>query len=104
MVATGLLFVWPAPVVVITHGTVVASFVIANLLNGSITASQTTISNLFFLVSTASLFIYSFGRFPCPHEQSASTFTINIPQGVGGTCLNPHYQRLILVTTRFVGK
>lgn len=51
IVATGLLFVWPTRVVVITHSTILASFVIPNLVqltNNAVAA----VSNLFFLVST----------------------------------------------------
>jgi signal transduction histidine kinase len=52
IVAIGLLFVWPARVVFLTHTTIIASFISPNLLfrdPGSIAA----VSNLFFLVSTA---------------------------------------------------
>jgi signal transduction histidine kinase len=51
IVATGLLFVWPTRVVIITHTTILASFVIPNLAqrNGNVVAA---VSNLFFLVST----------------------------------------------------
>ncbi|HZU82248.1 MAG TPA: ATP-binding protein [Polyangiaceae bacterium] len=52
IVAIGLLFVWPARVVFVTHGSILASFVVPNVLlmrEGSIGA----VSNLFFLVSTA---------------------------------------------------
>jgi signal transduction histidine kinase len=52
IVTIGLLFVWPARVVFLTHGTIIASFILPNLVlkdHGSIAA----VSNLFFLVSTA---------------------------------------------------
>lgn len=53
IVATGLLFVWPMAVVVPTHATIIASFLLPNLLFGSGASSLTSVSNLFFLVSTA---------------------------------------------------
>jgi signal transduction histidine kinase len=53
IVATGLLFVWPARVVVATHMTIVASFVIPNLVFNRDADPLTAVSNLFFLVSTA---------------------------------------------------
>jgi signal transduction histidine kinase len=52
IVAIGLLFVWPSRIVLMTHGTIIASFIGPNILAedpGSIAA----VSNLFFLVSTA---------------------------------------------------
>ena len=53
IVATGLLFVWPAKVVLATHGLIVASFVVPNVLLGVHGAPVVIVSNLFFLVSTA---------------------------------------------------
>jgi len=53
IVATGLLFVWPTRVVVGTHVSIVASFLIPNLLLGDHVDPITAISNLFFLCSTA---------------------------------------------------
>ncbi len=51
IVATGLLFVWPTQVVVVTHSTILASFVAPNLLQPTNNAVA-AISNLFFLIST----------------------------------------------------
>jgi signal transduction histidine kinase len=51
IVATGLLFVWPTRVVVVTHTTILASFVIPNLMQPTDNAVA-AVSNLFFLVST----------------------------------------------------
>lgn len=53
IVATGLLFVWPLPVVLPTHATIVASFLLPNLVLGDESSPLTGVSNLFFLVSTA---------------------------------------------------
>jgi signal transduction histidine kinase len=53
IVGTGLLFVWPTRVVVGTHATIVASFVLPNVLWNRQAAPFTAVSNLFFLVSTA---------------------------------------------------
>jgi signal transduction histidine kinase len=53
IVATGLLFVWPAHVVLFTHSSIIASFVIANLLAGVAGHVLTEVSNLAFLISTA---------------------------------------------------
>jgi len=53
IVATGLLFVWPARVVVVTHATIVLSFLIPNLVLGHDVNPLTAVSNQFFLVSTA---------------------------------------------------
>ncbi|HEY4012895.1 MAG TPA: ATP-binding protein [Polyangiaceae bacterium] len=52
IVTIGLLFVWPARVVFLTHGTIIASFILPNLLLKG-TGSIAAVSNLFFLVSTA---------------------------------------------------
>ena len=53
IVATGLLFVWPMAVVIPTHATIVVSFLLPNLLLGRVADPLTSVSNLFFLVSTA---------------------------------------------------
>ena len=53
IVATGLLFVWPMAVVIPTHATIVASFLLPNLILGHGADPLTSVSNLFFLVSTA---------------------------------------------------
>jgi signal transduction histidine kinase len=53
IVATGLLYVWPARTVVVTHATIVLMFVLSNLLLHRETQFLTAISNQFFLVSTA---------------------------------------------------
>jgi signal transduction histidine kinase len=53
IVATGLLFVWPAHVVLFTHASIIASFVIPNLIAGTAGSIVTEFSNLAFLVSTA---------------------------------------------------
>jgi len=53
IVATGLLFVWPMAVVIPTHATIVASFLLPNLILGREADPLTSVSNLFFLVSTA---------------------------------------------------
>jgi hypothetical protein len=59
MVAIGLLFVWPGWLVLLAHASIVASFVLPNLLlNRSDLA--TAVSHLFFLVSTG--IIASVGR------------------------------------------
>jgi len=53
IVATGLLFVWPAQVVLFTHASIIASFVIPNLIAGAAGPVLTEFSNLAFLISTA---------------------------------------------------
>jgi signal transduction histidine kinase len=53
IVASGLLFVWPPVVVVLTHASIVLSFLIPNLLLGHRGDLLSSISNQFFLVSTA---------------------------------------------------
>jgi signal transduction histidine kinase len=53
ILGSALLFVWPAHVVAITYAAMVAGFLIANLLVNDITNLFTSISNQFFLVSTA---------------------------------------------------
>jgi signal transduction histidine kinase len=52
-VGCGLLFVWPMQVVIPTHVTIVASFLLPNLLLTHSAQPLTSLSNLFFLVSTA---------------------------------------------------
>jgi signal transduction histidine kinase len=51
IVATGLLFVWPTRVVVLTHTTMIASFVVPNLMQ-RVDNPVAAVSNLFFLIST----------------------------------------------------
>jgi signal transduction histidine kinase len=53
IVATSLLFIWPAPVVLTTHALIIASFVALNLLFHTSSHLITAVSNQFFLVSTA---------------------------------------------------
>jgi signal transduction histidine kinase len=53
IVGSGLLFVWPMQVVIPTHVTIVASFLLPNLLFSRGAQPLTSLSNLFFLVSTA---------------------------------------------------
>ena len=53
IVACGLLFVWPMRVVIPTHGTIILSFLLPNVLLSRGTDPLTSVSNLFFLVSTA---------------------------------------------------
>ena len=53
IVASGLLYVWPRKIVIITHTVIFASFVIPNLAVSRGPLSLTAISNLLFLVSTA---------------------------------------------------
>ncbi len=53
IVATGLLYVWPARIVIATHATIIASFVVPNLLINGRADPLTAVSNQFFLVSTA---------------------------------------------------
>lgn len=53
IVACGLLFVWPMRVVIVTHATIVASFLLPNLLLGQGADPLPSVSNLLFLVSTA---------------------------------------------------
>jgi len=52
MVATGLLFIWPARVIVVTHTVIVLSFVVPNLFVAQDANVVTALSNLAFLVST----------------------------------------------------
>jgi signal transduction histidine kinase len=53
IVATGLLYVWPAQTVIPTHATIILTFVLANAVFNRDTQLLTAISNQFFLVSTA---------------------------------------------------
>ena len=53
MLASGLLFVWPPLVVVLTYATIVLAFVVANVLLNDTSALLTAVSNQFFLISTA---------------------------------------------------
>lgn len=53
IVATGLLFVWPTHVVLVTHATIVLSYLIPNLILRPETAGQDAASNLLFLSATA---------------------------------------------------
>jgi len=53
IVATGLLFVWPPPVVLTTHAIIVLSFLLPNLILRPETAGPGAVSNLVFLASTA---------------------------------------------------
>ncbi len=53
IVATGLLYVWPLHVVVITHATIIVSYLIPNLVLGERVNTLTAISNQLFLISTA---------------------------------------------------
>ncbi|HYQ16023.1 MAG TPA: hypothetical protein VEQ58_09700, partial [Polyangiaceae bacterium] len=50
IVATGLLFVWPMAVVIPTHATIVASFLVPNVILGHGAEPLTSVSNFFFLV------------------------------------------------------
>jgi signal transduction histidine kinase len=52
MVAIGLLFVWPGWLVLMAHASIVASFLLPNLLLRNTADIATAVSNLFFLVST----------------------------------------------------
>jgi signal transduction histidine kinase len=53
IVATGLLYVWPARTVIPTHATIILTFVLSNLLFQREIELLAAISNQFFLVSTA---------------------------------------------------
>jgi signal transduction histidine kinase len=54
IVATGLLFVWPTPIVIGTHVTIIGTFIALNLIfHRTTTGWLTAVSNQFFLVSTA---------------------------------------------------
>jgi len=53
IVATGLLYVWPLRVVVLTHASIIASYLVPNLLLYARPNALTAISNQLFLVSTA---------------------------------------------------
>jgi len=53
IVGTGLLFVWPARVVVTTHGLILLSYVLPNLLLHNVGNAMAAGSNLMFLAATA---------------------------------------------------
>jgi signal transduction histidine kinase len=53
IVASGLLFVWPPPVVIITYAAIVALFLLPSLIINDVGNVLTAISNQFFLISTA---------------------------------------------------
>ncbi|OFX23176.1 MAG: hypothetical protein A2V77_11440 [Anaeromyxobacter sp. RBG_16_69_14] len=53
VVAIGLLFVWPARVIAFTHASIVGSFLVTNVLLGTIGHRSTALSNLAFLSATA---------------------------------------------------
>jgi signal transduction histidine kinase len=53
IIGAGLLFVWPAPVVVITHSSIVLSFVVLNVLHGEVEPLRQALSNLAFLLGIA---------------------------------------------------
>ena len=53
IVASALLFVWPPKVVAGTYAAMIVGFIVSNLLVNSVTNLFTSISNQFFLISTA---------------------------------------------------
>ena len=53
MIASGLLFVWPTKIVWFTHATIIGSFVVPNLVFVPPDRPLESVSNLFFLCSTA---------------------------------------------------
>ncbi|HZX95362.1 MAG TPA: ATP-binding protein, partial [Myxococcales bacterium] len=53
IVGTGLLFVWPARVVLTTHGLILVSFVLPNVLLGTVGSTAAAATNLAFLAATA---------------------------------------------------
>ena len=53
IVATGLLFVWPARTIAWTHSLIVLSFIVPNLIDREPVSLITALSNLAFLISTA---------------------------------------------------
>lgn len=53
MIGSGLLYTWPPRVVLLTHGAMMAGWLLPNLLTGSIGDPMTAVSNLLFLGSTA---------------------------------------------------
>ncbi|MFL5270991.1 MAG: ATP-binding protein, partial [Anaeromyxobacteraceae bacterium] len=53
IVAIGLLFVWPARVVGATHASIVGSFLLVNVIAGTIGEGSIAASNLAFLITTA---------------------------------------------------
>ena len=77
IVATGLLFAWKPRLVLVTHASIVSSFIVPNLLLHGTSVSLTAVSNLFFLISTA--LIASVGQivmFRGAREQVRSQITI----------------------------
>ncbi len=55
IVATGLLFVWPAEVALVTHGSIVTTFIVVNAATNHVGAPLSVTLNLAFLVSTATV-------------------------------------------------
>jgi signal transduction histidine kinase len=55
MLGAGLLFVWPRSIVLSTHAAIVASFILPNWIMDRSGDAFTSVSNLFFLCSTASI-------------------------------------------------
>jgi signal transduction histidine kinase len=53
IVATGLLYVWPLRIVIVTYATIIGSFIVLNLLFDQRPPWLTAVSNQFFLISTA---------------------------------------------------
>jgi signal transduction histidine kinase len=53
IIGAGLLFVWPARVVVITHSLIILSFVVPNVLHGEVEPLSQSLSNLAFLLGIA---------------------------------------------------
>ncbi|MFT3925804.1 MAG: ATP-binding protein [Myxococcales bacterium] len=53
MLGAGLLFVWPRSIVLTTHAAIVASFILPNWILGRTGDAFNSITNLFFLISTA---------------------------------------------------
>ncbi|HOU54168.1 MAG TPA: ATP-binding protein [Myxococcota bacterium] len=70
MIGTGLLFLWPPRVSVLVYGSIVVGYVLGGLAIGPFLPTQTAISNLFFLVSTAILVtVGSFFAYRSQYEQ-----------------------------------
>jgi len=55
IIGAGLLFVWTAPVAVITHSLIVSSFVILNVAHGEVEPLSQALSNLAFLLGIAAV-------------------------------------------------
>ncbi len=53
IIGAGLLFVWPAKVVAVTHSLIVLSFVVMNVLHGEVEPLSQALSNLAFLLGIA---------------------------------------------------